>query len=371
MAIMLPVVVMLVYATMYLVDLVRARLQNHANARHVAFAMAHAPMHDYGEGLQIPGNVPFVGGTGKLAETRMAVIMDQTLAAFGEGIEEESLIMNVQQARVDIAFDKLDVAPGDTINEIADTFGAGDTFKTVVDIVSQVIDYGFEALVWSMGYNGTPVVRATSTTIVSPTIFPKRYLDRAFDKQFALPGRFVLQDHVALVADPWALDDGRDVRPGGYYGHDDPHGKTVSRFQKQVNNLYLGQGIFFKLLFRDKADEARDAFAKLLDIYNVITFKQDDPLANPLVGKVVSYNYRYGDLNTGRTDFEPNTVEDTWLGRDVTLIDGREVHVFDTTHMVDNLDKEDSGKNVDVFKLRGPYFMGCKDAQMVGCVYRP
>lgn len=361
---LLPIIVVLTYGTLYLVDIVRARLANHQSARYTAFALAHTALHDYkDDGFEIPANIPFIGGMfGRLGDASGAVVREAQTTQLARQRDESETIMTLEQRSVSITYDKVNHFPKATVIDLASAAGAGGTATFIIGLIGDILNYMLQAGTWRMGYNSAPLAQAESTMRVTlPSSSWFRFASRG---RQTLRTSFSFQDQVALIADPWALDDGRDVRGGGYIGFENPDQTSeISRMQTQVNRLYLGQGFFFNSS-SSTGRAIQDGFDAFADALGFVL--AGDDLGSPLKARVSMYNYQSDNrftnkVDRGRTDFEKNTG--------ARRLYDEEVHVFDTTHMADDPSADDRGENIDVFKLRGKYFMGCKSAQSTGCTY--
>ena len=367
-------IVLLTYGTLFLYDVARARIINHSSARYAAFAMAHTAMHDYGDDspVDIPANIPIVGGMfGQLGRASAAVQAQSTLFEQQRRTEEPPAVLTIRKDPVTLAYDHVKHFPGRTVTDISDALGGSADASLVMGIASSIINYILQGLVWQMGYNSAPMVRATSSTHVGTARFPWTAVGYTSRQATTLRLGFDITDEVALIADPWALDDGSDVRPGGYKGHENisNSGQPVARMQKQVARLFIGQGVIFKLLLKDTKGDMQSA----LDSFNGLlgNLLGTDPLGGPFSARVAMYNYRK-DLDGrqspnanmwGRTSTEINLGAER-MGQE-------EIFFFDTTQMAEDPQAPGTSPMLEAYRLRGKWFMGCPNAERVNCDYQP
>lgn len=189
------------------------------------------------------------------------------------------------------------------------------------------------------GFNEDGYVEADVRISVTNRLLPRHYMDQGGDAWFS--NRFLrrtsvdFNEHVELLADPWKLVEGNDVR----------HGQTSGGFFQQVDRFFLA-GSEGRAAAQPVAQLARLA---------VMLGMGGGELPDPLEPVVVSVNYGPGeraigtvnlgvDEGRGRHDSSPYSV----------------IHAYEDTFGF-------SSDDADGRPGRGNYYMGCAEPMQLGC----
>jgi hypothetical protein len=190
----------------------------------------------------------------------------------------------------------------------------------------------------SWGFNDDGYVEADIRISVTNRLLPRHYMDQGGDAWFA--NRFLrrtsvdFEEHVELLADPWKLVEGQDVR----------HETSSGGFFQQVDRFFMA-GSEGRAVAQPIAQLAR---------LSVMLGMGGGELPDPLRPVVVSVNYgptaKAGTVNLdvdegrGQHDTAPYSV----------------IHAYEDTF---NFSSDDA----DGRPGRGNYYMGCAEPMQLGC----
>lgn len=190
----------------------------------------------------------------------------------------------------------------------------------------------------SYGFNDEGYVTADVRISVTNRLLPRHYMDQGADAWFAngfLRRTSVdFNEHVELLADPWKLVEGNDVR----------HGQHSGGFFRQVDRFFLAG---------EEGKAAAQPIAQLARLA-VILGMGGGELPDPLQPVVVSVNYGPGeklgtvelgvDGGRARHDTSPYSV----------------IHAYENTF---GFSEDDASGRPG----RGNYYMGCAEPMQLGC----
>lgn len=359
-ALLLPALILVMFATFFLVDIVHAQLKNHETARYAAFAMAHNAMRDYKQNPGIPPNIPIIGTLSGRAGVAQREVLEQTNRAYGRRASvDRSILGNVNLSRVNLSFGATNYYPTESVGQVMSWLGAesGGLGSVIQSIVGDVLNTIFNGALHLLGYNGAPLVTASAETRIDNAIFPSRYTGT--DGRDARPFTgLTLRDSVSLIADPWQLADGRDVWTGGYL--DDQ--TTEAAMHAQVTRMYFFQGVITGGA-GGEVSEFMELFSSLAGSLGAVAgwFLSDDPYGNVLAARVASLNY-HDHIESGRLNPYTNVGVEPRGG-------GAQVPDFDTIGFRDDAFNDRHSEMIKMFERRGRFGMGCKQAQTPRCDY--
>lgn len=343
---MLPVLMVLALGTVYLCDMVVARIKNHEAARYAAFAMAKVSLSDYR------------GGNHTVRRNQVRdVIEDQTREIyqdFDSGREHVAgraggLALSGELAIVSVETSSIPVVPGDTIREVLNASGVDNAaLRFVLDLVLGAVNELVLNQVGKLGFNTSAMVEATVSSSWSNRLMPGIL---AGSPTTARLDRFTLRDSVVVLGDSWALDDGRDVRSPGYIGATYGSSSEESGFRKQVAKISNISAIAPTAL-----QGVLNSMTSALDVLF------DGEALTPLSTRVSSLNYS-NDSNAHPHRGRAKPFDDSFSsprGKE------DEQRVFETNHFEETRSPR---PNVEALQVRGAHFMGCVDAQKRRCTY--
>lgn len=367
-ALVVPLLVVVLLFSMYLTELVRAKLKVLEAARHAAWELTTYPLSDF---ANADHGKAWTEAHDKVHADAMARFgdMDSVEPDLAPGFIAETSNLQVTIEKKDLPFIDLALVTG---NE-----GEGGDFASGI---LNGANGGANALLGLWSFNAQGMVSSRVSLDFHNRLLPRNYLDEGETGLFSTDfsgGRelttLTLSSHHALYADSWSLPDGQDAvvrarRAGAHRGGDlnKPHGlyQQVGRMKFLGLTAALDQvGIGQVLDFLGKA------------------------LPNPMGTFVVSHNY-----GAQRADSDPNCagipsypgyanapVHDARGGLNSFYrpgygnLDGDDVfrpRCFDTAPFRDRTDYNAKGTDgrdlngyIAIFKSRGDFFLGCKNAQ--------
>ncbi len=353
---MLPLFLLILLATMYLVDVVRARLRAHELARYGAFASAHMALRDYAE--ETPITVPFLGTLyGRKASAIGALQLHTSTYARRELALGKSIVGDFGDAQVSLAASPFSYVPMNTAAEILDSLGESDA-ASIVSTIGDVLHWTLSLLFDYFGFEGAPTMTATATIPIDFHV-PWEYLGYKPGDAGKM-SRARIEEKVSVISDSWALGDGSDVWAGGYPGSR----VTLQRLgeaapmQKQVDRMYLLKGLI--------AGEVGDSIKGFMGAFTEVLsfFVSSDPLGKIDAARVTMKNYGLtgATATTGMIDVFEN------LSKGLEGLEPGEFRWYDTTQMRDDPENEGANsRHLRGLRNRGPYFMGCPHSQDPRC----
>ena len=367
-ALVVPLLVVILLFSMYLTELVRAKIKVLEAARHAAWELTSFPLSDF---ATADHDKAWTEAHDKVHEDAMARFGDM------DSVEPDlapSFIADTSNLQVTI--EKKDI-PFFDVTLLTGTEGEGGNFATGI---MNGINGGANAMLGLWGFNKQGMVTSRVSLDFNNRLLPRNYLNEGetgfFDTDFT-GGRdlstLTLSSHHALYADSWSMPDGQDAvvrerRAGAHRGGDldKPHG-----IYQQVGRMtFLG--------LNSALDKV--GIGQVLDFLGNV-------IPNPLGTFVVSHNY--GPM---RGDSDPNCEGipsypgyanspandargglNSFYRPDYKNLDGDDVfrpRCFDTAPFRDRTDynkKDKDGRDLNgyiaIFKSRGEFFLGCKNAQ--------
>ncbi len=353
-ALIVPVLVMILLFSMYLTELVRAKLKLQEFARYVVFEMTSYTLSDFATAKH---DDAFNDAKREVMEEATERFKDmdsvEPNAPKGNFVARYTDVTGTMQNK-DIPLFEAGLALGNDGNGFAS------------DVVSAV-NVGANRLlnVWSFNTKGW--VEADVSMNFNNVLIPKSYLDEGgsggFFKVDPFGGKDLrslgLKSRFSMYADPWNMEDGADAtirgRRAGAHREgptDMPHG-----LYKQVDRMvFLG--------LRNKLEEAVGGIGQFRQ------FLQD--FSPAFLGTfVVSHNYGPspdGDWSrecigkdTGIESYPPEAEGGLNNLNKLSQIDWPRPTCFDTAPFRDQ--PYDKSQYIQIFKARGDYFMGCKNAE--------
>jgi hypothetical protein len=346
-ALLLPIFAMVLLFSLYLVDQFVARARAHEAARYVAFASAHMGLRDYNaDAPWAAPSLPYVGSIplGGRKNSALAAVRENASELYAQQVGAHAgFVGRSTPPVIGFSSEPYQYIPGHAVAEVTDAVTKNAGAASIVTTVGKVISWVFAlGAMKTLGFDPAPVVTATASTNLEFVGLPQRLFNLTRTDGKELRQRRTEQA-VTLIADNWALGDGRNVERGGYINDTD----TVSAMQKQVDRLYLAHG----LLELGLGKGLTDVIDKM--ITGVGKIMSDDKLGNIARGRVAMKNYN-ATPNNGAV---ANPLQDGQVK------DAFETS-YDTTHMRDDATPS---RQEEGMKNRGPYFMGCKRPQTSEC----
>lgn len=358
-ALIVPVLVMILLFSMYLTELVRAKLKLQEFARYVVFEMTSYTLSDFANAKH---EEAFVDAQKEMMEEAVDRYKDM------DSVEPNAPAGNFVARFADVT--------GKVENKEVPFFEAGlalgndgDGFAS--EVVSAVNGGANKLLgdVWHFNTKGW--VQSEVSMKFNDVLIPQSYLDEGRPGGFftvdPFGGKSIrslgLKSRFSMYADPWAMDDGADAtirgrRAGAHRAgpEDMPHG-----LYKQVDRMvFLG--------VRGKLEEA---------VGGIGQFRQFLQNFSPafLGTFVVSHNYGPSPGGSSASAWGRECIgEDTGILsypseaegglnnlNKFSQIDWPRPTCFDTAPFRDQ--PYDKAQYIQIFKARGDYFMGCKNAE--------
>jgi hypothetical protein len=357
-AIIVPVLVMILLFSMYLTELVRAKLKLQEFARYVTFELTSYTLSD------------FAGGKHDEAFTdAQKEMMDEALERYKD---MDSVEPNAPKGNFVARYTEV---KGTVVNKDIPLLESGLVLGNDGDgFASEVVgavNVGANRLLNVWDFNTKGWVEAEVSMSFENVLIPRHYLDESgqggFFKVDPSGGQDLrslgLKSRFSMYADPWNLEDGADAtirgrRAGAHRkgSGDMPHG-----LYKQVDRMvFLG--------VRSKLEEA---------VGGIGQFRQFLQNFSPafLGTFVVSHNYgpspggaessEWGreciGKDTGIESYPPEAEGGLNNLDKFSQLDWPRPKCFDTAPFRDQ--PYDKSQYIQIFKARGEYFMGCKNAE--------
>jgi hypothetical protein len=242
--------------------------------------------------------------------------------------------------------------------------GAPSLLQGILDFLGGSLNTWFGKELGGLGFNGAnAMVTATVTSAwsLNSSFLPSVLPDDPTWSPFKL---FTITDSVTLLADPWGLGDGRDVRTPGYIG-------SVSAGTSTNTGAAMHSEVARLFFFKDGLPSgAQDVLGAIQDI--VSTLSGNAAGFGPLNAKVASFGYSddaSGPASASCTDTNPSLgcIDAFKENGAAEALDGS-VHFFDTTQMRDRFG--DPSPNVQAYQRRGSFYMGCPDSGTHDCQFK-
>lgn len=353
-ALVVPLLITMILFSMYFVELVRAKLKLQEAGRYAAWEMTSYVLTDFGSGRH---DVAF--------NEAMTKTVDESKARFFDMDSVDEHPNNVGPAGT-VAYSNVNVtiknmpAPAFT-NPIPSVFGGGGPIETVLSVLNS----GTGAVLNKWGFNDKGQVQAEVTMKLDNFILPKNFMNGSGGlfqvdqwggrnlQQLSLKNRFT------LVATGWNLPDGADA---------EMHDNTASGGPRAgVHRGGSNHGLYTQV--------GRMKFLGLMPGVNIPVLGQIGQFAtlalpNPFGTFVTAHNYGLEPGNRSLREctksngqgYPGHPAQDGLNNLDqsgVSKLDYDRNKCFDTIPFRDQDSYSDS-QYVEMFKARGPYFMGCK-----------
>lgn len=358
-ALLAPILVLLIFASVYLSDLVTARLRTHEVVRYAAFAMAKQPLTDYwapAGGSTAGAQTTMFNAAQARVKTETEKIYAHLDSMFDVPVHQVSLIGTLTS--VNITAQPLPVLPSASLSELGTALGGGIVTETVIQLIGGLINSLIQGQVDKLGYNGKAVVRVQAMSAWANVFLPQVLQRYVGHTQLAA---FPLTDTVILAADPWGLGDGGDVRTPGYINRDPGQPKNEAALHNQVQRMYFLNGAmpgvvqFWLTAFQEVTAVISGAGVGF----------------GPLDAKVASFNYT-DQASTPAADKCDGTTGQSLGCQDVFKVNGASngagIRNFETTQMRDRFNG--TSPNVQAYQLRGNHYMGCKKSEQHDCTFQ-
>ncbi len=350
-ALLIPVIVLLIYASIYLTDITRARLKTMEAARYAAFAMNKQPLVDY---LKNDNRGKFTTARDALqTETeRLYGALNSARPAWavgaapvpGAGSSSSALDGQIAPGGVVIEATANLPVPTASLDALLATLGLNPIVSTIVSIVADAINAWFSGTLNGIGYDGNALVSATVTSTWHNHLMPGAFSSTGgvltggllnFPPAQALQ-QVTIKEKVVVLADPWNLGDGSSVTTPG----------SNSMFQAQVDRMALNPAILGPI-----PQPAQQAISDAKSIFSALP-------GAPFTAKVASLNYGAGSTGDAATSGQEDVFK-----ANAANYDG--VYLFDTMPMQDG----GSSPNQAAIRDRGNNFLGCPQKQADSCNY--
>lgn len=347
-----PILVVLLLISMFLTDLLTARMKLQEAARFAVWEMTSRTLSDYGGGDH--------SGAFDLARTQT---LEDALDRYDDldgltdgarlGMATEIDGVNFEMTQLEVDLGNAGYAPNTDdsgwSNRVNDRAGGG---------LSNAFDrFGFNR-------NGKVQVQVRGT--VRSTLLPERYLQRSdggwFETDFSAMSEVDLVNRYTMVVDGWDLGDGGDAlmrnNRAGMHAQDDSTANGQHGLHRQVEKMtYLGdcEGI--------------------MQLGLAITIMSAVPglgglIPNKCVTAVVSHNYMRpashmgwrGSSDCGYDTYPSDAIAGLNNLRNTSVLDAEKVRCYDTAPFRDTWTYGDSAY-LKMFRARGDNFMGCENPQ--------
>jgi hypothetical protein len=342
-AILLPVFVLFILFSIYFTELLSAKLKLQEASRFVVWEMTSHPLDDFG------GNGPnheeaFVRARDSVLADAVARYSDlesaAALVAHGPFIGVANFVPTLEQRELPLSREEI-VLEGNRRSLATALLGtfAGKTSDWVIRRAE---------------LNPQGWVHGVVSIEIANKIVPQNFLgpsQSGFARVDAWGDRDLsalrLRQHLSMVVSDWHMPDGSDAVM---------HAGRAGRHRGQQIGSH---GLHFQtrrfILLGADLPEAPDALRKMM------------PVPHPDAAYVVAHNYRpledgeeYSCVShPGYPEGARNGLNDLWLR---STLDARSERCFDTAPFRDTQDY-DRSLYIQMFKARGPYFMGCQNAE--------
>jgi len=347
-----PILVVLLLISMFLTDLLTARMKLQEAARFAVWEMTSRTLSDYGSGnhdqaFELARNQTLDDALQRYSD--LDSLADG--ARLGMATEIDGVAFEMSQLPVDLG--NAAYAPNITEGGWADRVNS----RSGGGLNSAFDRYGFNR-------NGKVQVEVTGT--VRSTLLPDRYLQRSdggwFETDFSAMREVQLVNRYTMIVDGWDLPDGGDAiirgNRAGVHANDDAAAGGQHGLHRQVQKMtYLGDCEDLMNL-----GIAITAISLVPGLGNLIP--------NRCVTAVVSHNYMRpasymgwrGSSDCGYPSYPSDAMAGlNNLGR-TSVIDAQKVRCYDTAPFRDTWEYGHSAY-LKMFRARGDNFMGCENAQ--------
>ena len=252
-ALVVPLLVVMLLFSMYLTELVRAKLKMHEAARHAAWEMTSYPLSDFA-----------TGDHGKAWTEAHDKVHEDAVNRFGD---MDSVEIDLQPSFIaDVSNLQVTIEKGEIPFIEAGMVLGNDPEGGWASSVLGAANGGANALLGFWGFNKEGLVTSRVSMDFNNRLLPRSYMDQGESGLFTTDftgGRdlttLTLNSHLSLYADSWAMADGKDAvvrsrRAGAHRDGDlsKPHGlyKQVGRMtflglRDKLNDIGIGQVLDF------------------------------------------------------------------------------------------------------------------------------
>ncbi|MBU8896580.1 pilus assembly protein [Corallococcus sp. H22C18031201] len=343
-AVIVPVLVMILMFSMYLTELVRAKLKLLEMARYTTFEMTSYTLTDIAKAEH---DAAFDDAKKEALEEALERYKD--MDSVEPNARAGNFIANYTNVKAEVTNREVPFIEGGLVLGNSGEGWASDVLGAVNGGAKGLLNF------WKLNTKGW--VDTSVSMKFANSILPKRYLEESGSGGFFKVNTFgnrnlanlELKSHFSMYATGWNLPDGGDAvingrRAGGHTAGGDPHG-----LYQQVNRMtFLGV----------KAKIESSPLGSVLDF-----FKKFSPAF--LGTFVISKNYGLpGTLEcTGINTFPANGVHglQDQMTKSKSLLDYERPQCFDTAPFRDR--ELEKSQYIKIFEARGENFMGCKNAQ--------
>jgi hypothetical protein len=368
-AIVAPLIVMVLLFAIWFVELLQIKLKVQEAARYAAWEATSYKLHDYDKGPSELSKLSWEMTT-KVSLEAIQRYMDLDSTTAGLSLNNEIFAASWTPPLIFVIDQQEELVYGGPIVNflfsVAGTifdFVSALTYKGTVSnpvalsLIAAGKDYGgamtsrmFGNSAW--GFNRNSYAMATAALMVK-----NNFVNRGVGSML-LPstiGTVMLTEKHAVLADPWHLEDGRDVPQSKSSGRAGPGVSSDRAYWKQIDRMY-----FIRKPARQVGETWIKAFKLLMDLANglaAISTQSWPDVGDKEMAQatVVSRNYTDDQGKTGQvTISQDNGTKD---------YDTAPVGLGNLQHGGGDLLK-DHGKTL---KARGKYFMGCDKEMSLGC----
>lgn len=351
-ALTVPILVMILLFSMYLTELVRAKLKLQEMARYAVWEMTSYALTDFATGNH---DAAFEDARREAEPEWLTRYRD--LDSVEPNGRTQNLIARYNNVTGTITNREIDFLETGMLGEPSTSEGGG-----LAGAILSPISNGAEWMLREWGFNNKGWVESEVQMDFDNIILPRNYLDEnsrgGFFQTNTFGGRSLaslrLRSRYSMYANGWHMPDGGDAvvrarRAGQHHEGDlsQPHG-----LYKQVNRM-----VFMGL--DDELDNL--GIGSILDKVALV-------LPNFLGTFVVSRNYGLGYMQqknecNGLTSYDANASSGLHVMHrdDFELVDHDRPDCFDTAPFRDEMTYGDSNY-IKVFNARGAFYMGCKRA---------
>jgi hypothetical protein len=357
-ALIVPVMVMILLFSMYLTELLRAKLKLQELSRYVVWEMTSYTLSDF-------ANARHDEAFADAQREMMAEALERyrNLDSVEPNTPAGNLFARYVQVEGAVENKEIPFIPGESFLPGSDEGFAGEVLGAVNGGANQLLG------LW--GFNGKGWVEAEVGMRFENVILPERYLDSGGSGGFFTTDTFGgrnlaslgLKSRFSMYADPWNLEDGADATIRGRRAG--AHRRGDERFS---HGLYRQVDRMVFLGVRSKLEEHVGIIGQLRQFLN--------QFAPAFLGTfVVSHNYGPSPTGADASDWGRECIgEDTGIEsyppeaegglnnlNRFSQIDWPRPTCFDTAPFRDQ--PYERSQYLRIFRARGDYFMGCKRAQ--------
>jgi Flp pilus assembly protein TadG len=357
-ALIVPVLVMILLFSMYLTELVRAKLKVQELARYVVFEMTSYTLSDFATAKH---DEAFTDAKREALDEALERFKDmdsvEPNAPKGNFVARYSDVAATMQNK-DIPLFEAGLVLGNDGNGFASK-------------VVSAANVGANRLLSHWDFNTKGWVEADVSMNFNNVLIPQSYLDEGgsggFFKVDPTGGKdlrsLALKSRFSMYADPWAMDDGADAtirgrRAGAHRkGPEDmPHGlyKQVSRM------VFLGLSDDLNKAVGG-IDQFRDFLANFAPAFLGTFVVSHNYGPSPGGGDAKDWGRECIGEDTGIEAYPPEAEGGLNNLNKFSQVDWPRPTCFDTAPFRDQ--PYDKSQYIQIFKARGDYFMGCKNAE--------